>query len=76
LAAFPQETLKDRARGFIRFIAALTVLPIIMQTAMATAEAKHPATAVHLTAVDAIIEQAITMPPFPVRFSSSDTTAG
>ncbi len=59
LAAFPQETLKDRARGFIRFIAALTVLPIIMQTAMATAEAKHPATAVHLTAVDAIIEQAI-----------------
>ena len=30
-----------------------------MQTAMATAEAKHPATAVHLTAVDAIIEQAI-----------------
>ncbi len=30
-----------------------------MQMAMATAEAKHPAAAVHLTAVDAIIDQAI-----------------
>ncbi|MGA2020364.1 MAG: serine hydrolase [Candidatus Sulfotelmatobacter sp.] len=37
----------------------MTVLPIIIQTAMANAGSKHHTATVHFTAVDAIIEQAI-----------------